>query len=268
MKNNQIPKKLQKISFPTNGSKILGKALENVNSNVELKTLWEVSNVNAIERLNMTDHGIVHFQIVTNIALKFARLLTKNNIELSVTKYYGLNKEYGELVIFMGSIMHDLGISINRSGHEEFSLIIANTLLHEILNFLPTKERTIVISETLHTIISHRKRGTPYTIEAGIIRVTDALDMTKGRTRVAHEAGNVDIHTISHSSIDEISISEGKDRPIRIDIKMNNSAGVFHIDGLLRGKLKGSGIEKYVEIVAHIERGSGKNLVNNFTIKI
>jgi metal-dependent HD superfamily phosphatase/phosphodiesterase len=267
-KNKQIPKTLLKISFPKEGSKILEKALVNVNNNIELKTLWRISNVNAVDRLAMTDHGIVHFQLVTNIALRLARLLTKNKVVLSVTKNYDLNSEYGELVIFLGSVMHDLGISISRTDHEEYSLFLANRLLHEVVDFLPVKERTIVISETLHAIIGHRKGGTPHTIEAGILRVADALDMTKGRSRVTHKAGSVDIHSISHSSIDEIIISEGKTRPIQIIINLNNSAGVFQIDELLKGKLKGSGIEKYVEIKAHIKRGSEKNLVKDFTIKI
>jgi len=71
-------------------------------------------------------------------------------------------------------------MSISREGHEEFSLIISNTILHRILDFLPVEERTIVISETLHAIIAHRSDGIPYTVEAGIVRVADAMDMSEG----------------------------------------------------------------------------------------
>ena len=69
-------------------------------------------------------------------------------------------------------------MSINREGHEEFSLILANNLLHQILEFMPVEERIIVISEVLHAIIAHRSDGKPYTIEAGIVRVADALDIS------------------------------------------------------------------------------------------
>ena len=49
-------------------------------------------------------------------------------------------------------------------------------------------ERTIVVAEALHAIIGHRRRGDPITIEAGIVRVADALDMAQGRSRVPFES--------------------------------------------------------------------------------
>ena len=143
-----------------------------------MRTLWQVINVNAIDRQGMSDHGPVHFQIIANIALRLGRILKKNEVEMSITKYFGLPGEYAELVILLSSLFHDLGMSINREGHEEFSLILANNLLHQILEFMPVEERIIVISEVLHAIIAHRSDGKPYTIEAGIVRVADALDIS------------------------------------------------------------------------------------------
>ena len=32
---------------------------------------------------------------------------------------------------------------------------------------------------------------------------------------------------------------------------MNNSSGIYQVDGLLKEKLRGSGLEPYVEVVAH-----------------
>ena len=155
-------------------------------------------------------------------------------------------------------------MSISREGHEEFSLFLANNMMHELLSFLSVDERTIVISETLHAIISHRKGGAPYTLEAGIVRVADALDMSKGRSRIPYESGKIDIHSVSAAAIEGIEILEGKAKPILIKINMNNSAGVFQVDELLKSKLKGSGLEKYMEIYANIE-GEEKKLVENFT---
>lgn len=268
MKKDRKTQTLNSINVPIHNNKLLKKALDRVNSNLEIKTLWKVINVNAIDRLSMTDHGIVHFQIVANIALRLARLLKKHKVKLSVITDHEYTHDHGELIIFLASIMHDLGMSISRHGHEEFSLIVANRLLCEVVDFLPLEEQTVVISEALHAIISHRKGGTPYTVEAGILRVADALDMSKGRSRIPYESGAIDIHSVSAAAIENIEISEGSDRPIKIDILMNNSAGLFQIDELLKSKLRGSGIEKYVEIRAFIKRRKEKKLLNEFLIKI
>ena len=147
------------IRVPSRRNTLLEKALALINEDVEIKTLWRVININAIDRLGMTDHGVVHFQIVANIALRLARILNKDQMVMSITQNYGLPYEDAELVILLASLFHDLGMSISREGHEEFSLILANGILHRILDFLPVEERTIVISETLHAIIAHRSGG-------------------------------------------------------------------------------------------------------------
>ena len=40
---------------------------------------------------------------------------------------------------------------------------------------------------------------------------------------------------------------------MKIEIVMNNSSGLFQVDGLLKAKLRGSGLEPYVEVIAHID---------------
>lgn len=254
------------IYVPAAGNELLEKTLELINDNPEIKTLWKVININAIDRLGMSDHGPVHFQIVSNIALRMIRILLKKNVEMSITKSYDLPSKYAELVVLLASLFHDLGMSISREGHEEFSLFLANNILHKILEFLPVEERTIVTSEVLHAIIAHRSDGKPYTIEAGIVRVADALDMSEGRSRIPYQAGNVDIYSISAAAIDGVEISEGEDKPIQINILMNNSAGLFQVDELLKSKLTGSGIEKYVKVRALIERRREKKLIKEFEI--
>jgi len=256
------------IRVPDGGNELLREALARINDNVEIRTLWRVININAIDRLGMSDHGPVHFQIVANIAMKLTRVLLQHGVEMSITTYYGLTSEYAELVVLLASLLHDLGMSINREGHEEFSLFLANELMHKLLDYVPVEERTIVISETLHAIIAHRSGGSPYTIEAGIVRVADALDMSQGRSRIPYEAGNVDIYSISAAAIDKVDIVAGKEgeKPIHIHIRMNNSAGLFQVDELLKKKLKGSGIEKFVKVRATIEREQEKRLVREFEI--
>ncbi len=252
------------IHVPVRGNSLLEQALAAINQDVEIKTLWRVINVNAIDRLGMTDHGPVHFQIVANIALKLARVLVKNQVPMAIATDYGLSNDHAELVILLTSLFHDLGMSINREGHEEFSLFLANSILHRILDFLPVEERTIVTSEVLHAIIAHRSGGRPYTIEAGIVRVADALDMSEGRSRIPYQAGKMDIHSVSAAAIDRIEILEGDTRPVQINIWMNNIAGVFQVDELLRRKLVGSGIERYVKANAFLREGEENRLVKEF----
>ena len=254
------------IHIPTHANSLPDKVLSIINQDVEIKTLWRISNVNAIDRLQMTDHGPVHYQIVANIAIRLARILMKNNVEMSIVKNYALTNEHAELVILLASIFHDLGMSIHREGHEGFSLFLANNILHRILNFLDVEERTIVISEVLHAIISHRSGGNPYTVEAGIVRVADALDMSEGRSRIPYEMGIFDIHSISAAAIDKVEIAEGEKKPIQIKIQMNTMAGIFQVDELLKHKLMGSGIEKYIIISTYMVDEQGSRLVKEFEV--
>lgn len=254
------------IHVPLHENSLLEKALQVINQDTEIRTLWRVININAIDRLRMSDHGAVHFQIVANIALRLCRILHKSGVEMTITRDYGLSEQYAELVILLASLLHDLGMSISREGHEEFSLFLANGILHRILDFLPLEERTIIISEVLHAIIAHRSDGTPYTIEAGIVRVADALDMSEGRSRIPYEAGKMDIHAVSAAAIDKVELLTGESKPIQINIWMNNSAGIFQVDELLKKKLFGSGLEQYVKVRAVVENETEKRLIKEYEL--
>ena len=94
-----------------------------------------------------------------------------------------------------------------------------------------------------------------------MIRVADALDMAKGRSRIPFERGRVSIHSLSAAAIEDVTITDGETKPVLIEIQMNNSSGIYQVDGLLKAKLRGSGLERYVEVVAHIDTESEKSLV-------
>jgi metal-dependent HD superfamily phosphatase/phosphodiesterase len=255
------------IRVPTHNNPLLSETLQRINANEEIVTLWNILNTNAIDRLAMSDHGPIHFQIVANIALRLMRILEKHKVEMSIVKDFKLTQQHAEVVVVLASILHDLGMSIHRIDHEEYSLLLVNSLLRETLTFLPITERTIVISETLHAIISHRRGGRPLTVEAGIVRIADALDMSAGRSRIPFEAGKINIHSLSAYAIDGVEIKEGKDRPIQIDILMNNSSGIFQVDELLKEKMANSHIEQYFEIKAYIKEKTEKKLLKEFVIR-
>jgi hypothetical protein len=255
------------IRIPARHNPGLQQIIDRINGDDELYTLWQVMNVNAVQRLGMSDHGPVHLQIVANIALKLLRLLVEHDIQPSVVSHHNLPIEDAEVIVTMASLLHDLGISIHRADHELYSLFLAGPKIKELLDGLydiPT--RTIIISEILHAIISHRAEGRPLTLEAGIVRVADALDMAEGRSRIPFQAGKVNIHSVSASAIEQIKIEKGELKPIRIGVLMNNSAGIFQIDELLKNKLEGSGLEPYVEVEATIEEETEKKLIHKFHI--
>jgi hypothetical protein len=255
------------IRLPVRHNPALQKVIERVNSDEELYALWTVMNVNAVTRLGMSDHGPIHFQIVSNIALKMLRQLLERAVVPSIVRDYAMGNDDAEVVVVLGSLLHDLGMSIQRADHEQYSLFLAIPILDRLLEGLyDDVHRTIVRSETLHAIIAHRSEGRPMTIEGGVVRVADALDMTKGRSRIPFEAGQVNIHSLSAASIEQIEILAGDDKPIHIKVRMNNSAGVFQLDELLKGKLQGSGLEQYVEVEASIEGDTEKKLVQIFRL--
>ena len=257
-----------RINVPVRGNRKLRTLIERVNADKQLKGWWHVSNVNAVARMEINDHSWVHIQIVTNIALKLLRQLTKHHIETGVQRDYGYTQDDAEVIVTLSALMHCIGMSVHRHGHEDFSLFLAEPKLRELLQGIYEEpDVTVVVSEVLQAITSHRESGHPLTLEAGIVRVADALDIEEGRSRIPFERGRVSIHSISAAAIDEVVISEGADRPVSVEIKMNNSAGVYQVDELLKSKLHGSGLEPYVEVVARIENEAEKSLVPMYRLE-
>ena len=255
------------MNVPDRHNPRLHGVMDLVNQDDDLYALWIAANVNAVERLGMTDHGPVHVKIVMNIAVRMLRLLLDAGVEPSVTTNYGLPPEDAEVVVALAALLHDVGMSIHRTGHEEFPLFIAKGKLDEMLpQIYERRASTIMRSEVLHAIIAHRSGGSPLTLEAGIVRIADALDMAKGRSRIPFSAGSLSIHSISAQAIEAVTIEKGEERPIRLTVEMSNSAGVFQLDQLFREKLKGSGIEEYVEVEGRMEGETEKRLFQQFRL--
>ena len=257
-----------RVNVPPRGNRKLRTLLERVNRDEQLKAWWHVANVNAVLRMQINDHSWVHVQIVANIALKLLRQLTKHGVEPAMVTDYGLERDDAEVVVTLGALMHCVGMAIHRDGHEDFSLFLAEPKLRELLDGLyGDPNLTVVVSEVLHTITSHRDYGRPLTLEAGIVRVADALDMAKGRSRIPFERGSVSIHSLSAAAIEDVIITDGETRPIRIEILMNNSSGIYQVDELLRAKLRGSRLEPYVDVIAHIEGEAEKLLLPSYRLE-
>jgi metal-dependent HD superfamily phosphatase/phosphodiesterase len=255
-----------RVRAPTRGNRKLETFLEAVNGDEQVRAWWYMTQVNA-ERLGMSDHSWVHMQIVLNIALRLLRLLVRAGVEPAMVADHGMRDRDAEVVVAGGALLHDTGMSIHRADHEAYSLFLANSSLQRLLvDVYKEPERTVVASEILHTIIGHRRRGEPYTLEGGVVRVADALDMAQGRTRLPLDLGHEGIHSISAAAVDEVRISAGEERPVRIEIQLNNSAGIFQVDDLLATKIRGTPLDGRIEVIAKVEGETEKRLLSGFRL--
>ncbi len=100
-----------------------------------------------------------------------------------------------------------------------------------------------------------------------IVRVADALDLAQGRSRVPFEHGRPNNHSLSAVAIDSVDIRQGEEKAVTIEIAMNNSSGIFQVDELLATKLRGSGLEQHLEVIARIDAEHEKRLLPVFRIE-
>jgi metal-dependent HD superfamily phosphatase/phosphodiesterase len=254
------------IHAPAERNRRLSALIAAVNADAQVKAWWHASAVNAT-RLRMSDHSWVHIQIVLNIALRLARLLFRAGVKPSIVADHGLEERDAEVVIAAASLFHCVGMAVHRQDHEAYSLFLTADKLGTLLEAVyPEPDRSVIVTEAMHAIIAHRRGGSPFTIEGGIVRVADALDMERGRSRVPFESGHRNIHSLSAYAIEDVVIGPGELRAVKVEIAMSNSAGIFQVDELLATKLRGSGIEEHVEVIARIEAEQEERLITVFRI--
>lgn len=254
------------LNLPMEDNKKLIKIIENLKKSQEIEQYWDSANMIAVNRMNINDHGKVHAAIVSNVALRLLRILIDSGLEPAMVKDHKMTKHDAEVVVVLAGLLHDVGHAVHREKHAEFSIVLASGLLDKLLPAAyDTKEAIVVKGEVLHAIICHHVDYTPLTLEAGCVRLADALDAKEGRARIPFEKGRVSIHSVSAMAIKDIKISNGKSVPVSIEVVMKNSAGIFQVDELIKAKLNNSGLEKHVEIIARIE-GEEEKIVKEFRL--
>lgn len=254
--------------LPSDGNEKLRTLLDHLGKDEKLHQIWRVANVNAVNRTSITDHGPVHIGIVVSNALRLLRLLVQAGIQPNIVKDYSMTAEDAEVIVVLAACLHDIGISVHRDNHEQYSLILAEPEGRRLLaGIYDEPELTTVMSEMLHAVIAHRWDVRCLTLEAGVVKVADALDITKGRSRIPFEAGSTNIHSVSAAAIDDVQIGPSEDVPVCIEIRMSNSAGIFQIDELLKRKLHNSTIAQYVQVLARIEGETEKTLVPFYSME-
>ncbi|MEM4662664.1 MAG: HD domain-containing protein [Candidatus Diapherotrites archaeon] len=254
------------LNIPIENNKKLANIIDHIKKRPDIEQYWDCANIIAVNRMHINDHGKVHAAIVANIALRLLRLLMDSGLEPAMVKDHKMTKYDAEVVVVLAGLLHDVGHAVHREKHADFSIVLASSILDDLLpKFYSKKESVIVKNEILHAIICHHVDHTPLTLEAGCVRLADGLDAKEGRARIPFEMGRVSIHSVSAMAIKDIKINKGKDVPVAIEVIMKNSAGIFQVDELIKAKLKNSGLEPYVEIVAKIE-GEEEKLVREFRL--
>ncbi len=226
-------------------------------SDNEVQGFLRMANVMAVDRLMYNDHGPVHSKIASGSALEIFGLLTKKVTPTTVANG-ACSLEDAKVIVLCGAYFHDIGNVVHRVDHHIHGCIIASPILDRLLKKVYPREDALYLrlkSEILHAIFSHDEEVRCLSVEAGTAKVADGTDMAQGRARIPYKTGKVDIHSLSALSITNVEIEQGNRKPVRILVNMNNPAGVFQIEEVLERKIRTSGIEEHVEVVA-LQKGT------------
>lgn len=226
----------------------------------ELQEMQEYANNVSIRRLGYNDHGPVHMRQVVGNAIKMLNILHEAGIKTSLENEEMGSFEDSMCAVILAGLMHDLGMSIGRQGHEEMSSLLAQpiierTLMHMFPNDL--HKRVIIRAVATEAIIGHMSSRKIHSVEAGILLIADGCDMTKGRARIPMAINTTprvgDIHKYSANAINRIGIHKGERKPIKIDIEMSGDVGFFQIEEVLLQKIDVSPAKQFVELYAGVE---------------
>lgn len=225
----------------------------------ELQEMQEYANNVSIRRLGFNDHGPVHMRQVVGNAIKMLNILHEFEIQTSLEQEEIGTFEDSMCAVILAGLMHDLGMSIGRQGHEEMSSLLAQPIIERaLMHIFPDNlhKRVIIKSVATEAIIGHMSSRKIHSIEAGIILIADGCDMTKGRARIPMAINTTpkvgDIHKYSANAINRIGIHRGTRKPIKIDIEMSGDVGFFQIEEVLLSKIDVSPAKQFVELYAGV----------------
>ena len=227
----------------------------------EIQAAQEYANTVSIVRLGYNDHGPVHMRTVTYNAVLMLDLLKKAGIKTSLEADGCGDFEDSLLSVISAAILHDLGMGMGRQNHELHSTILASPIIDRLLNEVYKDDfhkKAMIRAVTMEGIAGHMGTFTVSSLEAGIIQVADGCDMTKGRARIPIAISNMQksghIHQFSACSIEEVNITAGKEKPVRIDVSMSSEVGLFQVEEVLMHKIAGSTAKQYIELYAYVDK--------------
>ena len=228
----------------------LRKAYDFLERDPEVRAYFRMANVMAVKRLMFNDHGQVHAQITAGSALHILSLLLDAGVVPTSVRDGVCELDDAKLITFLGAYLHDIGNSVHRELHHLHGCYVAARILDRLLPRLyrDRELRVHVRQEVLHCIFAHDESVRCLSVEAGVVKVADGTDMAEGRARIPYERGKVDIHSLSALAIRRVELERGRQRPVRIEVYMDNPAGIFQVEETLARKIVTSGIEDLVEV--------------------
>ncbi len=238
----------------------------------EVRADWDLANFIAVKKLKYNDHGEVHAKIVCASALKMLDILLEKGIKPDFIKEGGGDEDDEHLIVMTAALLHDIGNQIYRENHPLHSTYLAIPILDRILPkiYKDLENRTEVRGFILNSIYAHDADIPDLIVEAALVGIGDATDMTKGRGRLSYDLGNISIHTISALSIERVLILKGEEKPIEIVIEMSNSSGIFQVQEILGKKIIGGPLEELISLKATVtpsEVDYDKRIVRAITLK-
>ncbi len=214
-----------------------------------VQSYLRTANRMAVSRLGYTDHGNVHAEVATWNALKAFDILDATFMPNVVAEGIG-DSDDARLVVLASTYLHDLGMVIHRKEHNQAAIQLAAPILEKKLDHIydDPSQSADILSTILHGIYAHDDDIQCLTFEAGITKIGDGCDMTKGRTMVPFHQGKVDIHSVSAMAIQDVHLEKGEEKPMRITVTMDNPAGVFQVEAVLVKKLSTTGLKDHIDV--------------------
>jgi metal-dependent HD superfamily phosphatase/phosphodiesterase len=235
---------------------LLKKAFQLLEEDVEVSSLLKMSNIMAVSRLRYNDHGVTHARIVAGASLEITDILIRHNTEFTTLRD-GTAKNLDEvkLIVLLSGYLHDIGNAAHRQSHEFIGALLSKSILDRILSRLGYDMKRVVElrQEIMHIIYSTEYGAQCLTIECGITKISDGLDMAEGRARIPYRLGKVDMHSVSALSIKRVEISEGEPRPIKISVYVSDMAGLFQLEAVLLPKIRTSLLEDLIEVTLYTD---------------
>jgi uncharacterized protein len=217
----------------------------------EMRANWDAADYITVAKLNFNDHGEVHHKVVATAAASLLQLLVEGGVQPDVVSSGAGDLDDAFLAVTTAALMHDIGNQVHRDGHPAMSVVLAQPVLDRLLPALypDIEKRTELRFFILHAIRTHDIEVKPLTLEAAIVAVADACDMTKGRARYVFDIGSISIHTVGALSIERVQIGKGRKKPVRIRVDLSNSAGIFPVEEYLVPKVNAGELSDHVEVI-------------------
>jgi metal-dependent HD superfamily phosphatase/phosphodiesterase len=213
---------------------------------------WNLSNYTTVGKLNYNDHGPIHAQVTAAYAMQIMKLLIEASTPMDVVDSGAGGLDDACLVAVAGVMLHDIGNATHRLGHELMSVILAQSILRDLLiEIYPEEEqRALIMDFILSAIQCHDMNPPPLFMEGAVVALADGCDMTKGRARMPFDLGKLDIHAVSALAIEEVNIRRAQtgSMPVEIEVCMSNSAGIFQVEETLVKKINVTPLKHYVMV--------------------